>query len=211
MPSVNSRKIGGFDADEILLLRENIESNVQETFNEVFNTIDEIKNKSTQEIFLLSQEILSAGKIELSKIPKVSHETYLIVQNAAPQIYGVDFSVSGKFLTWQNLGLDGLLSEGDLLSVVYPIADRIFEETTIQETRTLSENEVFEKQLNLQNVPSVGHELRLVPIGGGPQVFGLDYDVRGTVLSWEGKGLDFLLSPGDTVYLSYPTLLEASE
>lgn len=46
----------------------------------------------------------------------------LLVYGGPPQNYGVDFTASSStVITWNGLGLDGTISEGDEVQVSYPI------------------------------------------------------------------------------------------
>lgn len=62
----------------------------------------------------------------LLKVPVAPAETELTVIGGPDQQYGVDFVITsddgGKRLTWDGLGLDGILADGDVLQISYPIA-----------------------------------------------------------------------------------------
>jgi hypothetical protein len=58
-------------------------------------------------------------QLTLANTPSTSSETHLDVIGGGPQFYGDDFSVSGSTLSWNGLGLDGLLATGDKLRIAY--------------------------------------------------------------------------------------------
>jgi hypothetical protein len=58
-------------------------------------------------------------QLTLANTPSTSGETQLDVIGGGPQFYGDDFSVSGSTLSWNGLGLDGLLATGDKLRIAY--------------------------------------------------------------------------------------------
>lgn len=69
------------------------------------------------------------------------------------------------------------------------------------EFRTLTAPEAAAKEITLATTPTSLVTLDIV--GGCVQYLGLDYTVTGDVLSWDGLGLDGLLSAGDMLVISY--------
>ena len=59
----------------------------------------------------------------LTNTPTNESQTSLEYSGAVTQAYGVDFEVthddSGRRLSWQNLGLDGILEPGDIVRIEY--------------------------------------------------------------------------------------------
>lgn len=55
----------------------------------------------------------------LSATPLTTSKVILDVRGAAAQFYGDDYTVSGSTLSWSGLGLDGLLSDGDKVRIIY--------------------------------------------------------------------------------------------
>lgn len=59
----------------------------------------------------------------LSSAPSTKENTKFDVSGLPPQIYGVDFEVTtddgGKRVSWNGLGLDGLLISGDTVKITY--------------------------------------------------------------------------------------------
>lgn len=71
------------------------------------------------ERFTLDATMITNKSVTLSATPANNTSTVLHVQGAPHQDYGTDFSVTGTTLSWNGLGLDGLLEVGDRLTVIY--------------------------------------------------------------------------------------------
>lgn len=71
------------------------------------------------EIFNLTQTDIDNKYVELSKTPSSSQSVNLYPLGGIPQINGQHFTVSGKIVSWNGLGLDGFLESGDTLIVLY--------------------------------------------------------------------------------------------
>lgn len=74
--------------------------------------------------FKVEYRTISAGEatakqITLVNTPVTAGEVCLDVIGVGPQFYGDDFTVSGTTLTWNGLGLDGILANGDKIRVTY--------------------------------------------------------------------------------------------
>jgi hypothetical protein len=67
----------------------------------------------------LSAGDITAKQITLAALPATASKVKLDLIGGSPQIYGDDFLVSGSILSWNGLGLDGVLITGDRLRVVY--------------------------------------------------------------------------------------------
>ena len=82
---------------------------------------------------------------------------------------------------------------------------------TTFETNTELDREVFlltvedaaNKSITLSYEPADGSNIIFNPIGGPTQVQGLDYDVVGNVISWNGLALDGILEAGDRLVIYY--------
>jgi len=62
---------------------------------------------------------IAAKEVTLANAPLVAANVKLNIVGGIRQQYGVDFVVSGSDLSWNSLGLDGLLEVGDILIVDY--------------------------------------------------------------------------------------------
>jgi hypothetical protein len=61
----------------------------------------------------------TAKTLTLSETPSDPTKVKVFAVGGPVQIYGVDFSVVGDALTWNGLGLDGILDAGDVLVIIY--------------------------------------------------------------------------------------------
>jgi hypothetical protein len=68
---------------------------------------------------------------------------------------------------------------------------------------TLTGADITNKTVTLDEIPTTLNETRLVVIGGIEQEYGADFVVSGTTLSWNGLGLDGLLSAGEKIVVIY--------
>jgi hypothetical protein len=73
------------------------------------------------------------------------------------------------------------------------------------EYRTISLGEETAKSLSLAFTPSTPSYVIVDVIGGSAQEFATDFTVSGSVLSWNGLGLDGVLSTGDKLRICYVT------
>ena len=72
------------------------------------------------------------------------------------------------------------------------------------EYRTITNLEATNKQLTLANTPSDVTKVELDIISGTTQEFGVDYNVIGNDLIWNGLGLDVTLLENDKLRITYP-------
>lgn len=75
--------------------------------------------------------------------------------------------------------------------------------TQYVEYRTLTSGEAAAKQLTLSAAPLVAANTTLDTVGGTAQIYATDYSVSSSILSWNGLGLDGLLSAGDVLRIEY--------
>lgn len=80
----------------------------------------EDKSTAVMNVTLNAGHITAKG-VTLNDIPTVVQETRLAVVGGSHAIYGTSFTVSGNFLSWASLGLDGLLVAGDEVVIRYPV------------------------------------------------------------------------------------------
>ena len=69
--------------------------------------------------FTLDAQNISDKYVMLSNLPRDSNIVALNVIGGGPQNFGTDYTVSGFFLSWSGLALDGLLSSGDMIRAMY--------------------------------------------------------------------------------------------
>lgn len=76
----------------------------------------------------------------------------------------------------------------------------------ILDTITLDAGMVAAKAANLSGTPAVAAYTLLQIAGGSVQIYGTDYTVSGTTLSWNGLGMDALpMAVGDVLVVAYQT------
>lgn len=71
-----------------------------------------------EKIELQEQDIFNKF-IRLSNTPIISQNVILTPEGGITQIYGMDYLVSGNRLIWNELGLEGVLEQGDVLIIQY--------------------------------------------------------------------------------------------
>ena len=71
------------------------------------------------EYLTLTAPQIAAKQVTLGNTPATSAKTILDLIGGSSQHYGIDFTVSINVLSWNGLGLDGLLTVGDVLRVIY--------------------------------------------------------------------------------------------
>jgi hypothetical protein len=71
------------------------------------------------------------------------------------------------------------------------------------EYRTVTAGENTAKQLTLGATPLDPTKVILAIAGAPTQVYGTDFTVSGTTLSWNGTALDGILSTGDQLLIEY--------
>ena len=72
-------------------------------------------DKTVTEIFTLSAGDITAKQITLTNTPTDNSLVRMVVIDGVEQENGADFSVSGTTVSWNGLGLDGILITGDKL------------------------------------------------------------------------------------------------
>jgi hypothetical protein len=61
----------------------------------------------------------TAKQLTLASAPGTANKTQITIKGAPGQFYGDDFTVSGAVLSWNGLGLDGILLSGDKVTITY--------------------------------------------------------------------------------------------
>lgn len=89
------------------------------------------------------------------------------------------------------------LTDGETITIPAP--------TGVQQVlyRTIDSTEFANKQLTLPIAPAAPAQVLVDFIGGGAQIFGVDFNISGTTLDWDSLGLDVLIEEGDTLRITY--------
>lgn len=157
----------------------------------------------------------------------VSQFDYLLVvfDNYAPYTNFVHFLASGIAQTSGGIatinaggntleGLDALKFESTDGSVIITsdvnngsinlrVTGGISGVATVTETFTLTNTNITNKSVTLLGTPVISADVRLSPINGVEQVYGTDFTISGTTLSWSGLGFEALAEAGDIIIISY--------
>ena len=72
----------------------------------------------TSERFVLTNENIEQKQIQLTKEP-IASSVMLIPAGGPPQLPDIDFRTTGQILSWDSLGLDGILDANDILVIYY--------------------------------------------------------------------------------------------
>jgi hypothetical protein len=67
----------------------------------------------------LTQQDINNKFVTLSQTPLISSAVVVTPEGGIPQAYGVDYTIIGNKLIWENLGLDNFLDDTDVLLVQY--------------------------------------------------------------------------------------------
>lgn len=68
---------------------------------------------------------------------------------------------------------------------------------------TLTNQDIINKYVSLPSAPAYPACVSLLPDGGPHQRYGIDFKVVGSILSWDGLGLDNFLESGETITVTY--------
>lgn len=74
---------------------------------------------------------------------------------------------------------------------------------SIVELFTLTQTDIDNKQITLNQSPLDAMAVKLLPQGGIEQINGVDFVVENNVLRWNGFGLDNFLEAGDIITVTY--------
>jgi len=87
-----------------------------------WHDVPDLAGQRLVEKFTLTSTNITNGYVTLADAPTTPNETILLVKGAGNQFYGDDYAMDGGYttrLTWDALDLDGVLEEGDKLTVIY--------------------------------------------------------------------------------------------
>lgn len=79
----------------------------------------DIQLKLKKETISLNQGNIDNKKVTLIHNPQNVENVILIPQGGIEQIYGIDFTIIGNEVHWEDLGLDGFLEADDVINVIY--------------------------------------------------------------------------------------------
>jgi len=67
----------------------------------------------------------------------------------------------------------------------------------------LTQQDILNKSVQLSKAPTFPSNVTLLPVGGIPQLNGVDFQVSGNVVSWNGLGLDNFLEEEEVLIIQY--------
>lgn len=73
----------------------------------------------------------------------------------------------------------------------------------IVENIELTQQNIDDGFVTLQQTPLISSAVILTPEGGIPQINGIDYEIIGNKISWKGKGLEGFLDNTDVLIVQY--------
>lgn len=170
-----------------------VSTNVQDAIRELASSGTSPLNFDYIELSAIN---IAEKKASLAKIPSSSAISVDVV-GGTTQLLGADFSVSGRELQWDGLGLDGLLEEGDVLRVMYP------SDYVDIEFHTFTSGEILSGEFELETQPIFPSLIMMDIVGGAPQYPGLDFSVVGRKIVFGGHSLQTLIEPGDVARIIY--------
>jgi hypothetical protein len=100
---------------------------VSETTTGALSSQDYIEFKSKKEykmvsdVVILTTEQINTKKIVLSSVPVFPETASLIPTGGVQQVYGEDYTINGQELSWDSMGLDSFLEEGEEIKILYQI------------------------------------------------------------------------------------------
>ena len=68
---------------------------------------------------------------------------------------------------------------------------------------TITQTHIDNKAFELSHAPLYPESVILTPMGGIPQLNGIDFEVNLNVVNWSGLGLDGFIELGDTIVIHY--------
>jgi hypothetical protein len=71
------------------------------------------------EVVMLNATQITNKAVNLANTPTVPESVFLIIEGAPPQIQSRSWDVSGSTLSWAGTDIDGVLEEGDYISIKY--------------------------------------------------------------------------------------------
>jgi hypothetical protein len=75
-----------------------------------------------EDTYVLNSTDIANKGVTLSNVPLNASEAILDINGAPEMFYGIQYTISGKFLTWANTEIDGIISVGDVVRVIYQIS-----------------------------------------------------------------------------------------
>lgn len=116
LPSASSEPVDAVNGDMYYDTTDNVVKVYQ---NGVWVRLSSAGSGANINKFTLSPTDITNKFVTLSSVPTTLSNTILDVIGGPTQDYSIDFTVTGTTLSWNALGLDGVLTSGDKLIVQF--------------------------------------------------------------------------------------------
>lgn len=89
--------------------------------NDIESRVDELEERPRRfsETIVITHISLLMKRVLLTNTPLSGYDMVILPRGGCAQFLGEDFAVDGTEVSWQGLGLDGLLEAGDIIHVDY--------------------------------------------------------------------------------------------
>jgi hypothetical protein len=154
------------------------------------------------EYITLTEENIQSKSVQLSRAPTSQNHIVVEIIGGITQLYDVDYITTLDVMSWDSLGLDGYLVEGDIILVSF-LAFTGGPTGGGYQLIPLTESDIINKFVTLNNTPSTPENVRLEIVGGIQQLYSIDYVVGGNILAWNGLGLDGFLQSDDLLLIQF--------
>lgn len=144
--------------------------------------IPKISSKASikmEEIEITSQHI-SQKSFNLTEAPNYYLNIHFLPDGGPPQRPTIDFELVGeKTISWNGKGLDGILSEGDIVNIIYYYTSEETDTNFTPETEeiALTNADIANGYIILQHIPIFESSMMIIPDGSGPQTVGSSFSV----------------------------------
>lgn len=146
----------------------------------------------------LSEAQATACQVVLGLYPSDPSHVALDIVGGITQLNGVDFTVTGKTLSWSLSELNGLLATGDIIRVIYSsVPDYKIYHVELTQTMINTAEFILPTRAYLPD------QVLFDVIGGVAQANGLDFTCDGLKISWSGTQLESLLEIGDHIRVAF--------
>lgn len=164
-------------------------------------------------------------ELTLTDTPGAYNKVVVFVVEGSTQYFGIDYTVTGDVVSWDTLGMDGLVEEGTRLVIIYPKSPSV---PSPGGSGEITKVELFEtdgvstvggnKYVDLNLTPTDSASVRAFIIGGSAQINDEldtgngDFEIIDNNLSspkrfsWNGLGMDNNLSGIGTKFIVVYTI-----
>lgn len=132
----------------------------------------------------------------------LTDESFVVYRNGL-KVPKSEYSFSTPTITFSTAPYAGQAIDVWILTEGSPTLSTVVAGTQVVEYKTLDATDVSNKYITLPSTPADVTKVILDIIKGSSQQYGVDYNVSGTQLSWNGLALDGVLNIGDILRYHY--------